>query len=371
MLRPLLLVAVLAGVAIAADSANAVVANPGDADRDVILLDNRQRLMGTLEDDPTSAEHVRVRSPTGVLRLRKSKVVGVELGVTSRIAQLRADDRAGMVALARWCRERGYHVQALELLDRARRLPGFTRADAGLYAQLVDELRSPEDAVPLYAWYRSQGGNDPRILERMRELEAAGARFDGAGTAPNAAVVATAATPAPEAPPATTQGLELRGWAAENPQYSNKAELETVEGGIKAGLPGVRKALKVELPAGGDKDKAAIRLPMNYSVDPATAVLCLTMVNQGDLPIGVAVAAKTGNWVFHESVQQQVPAGGKALLRFDLRDPTFKTQASGWVHNSAVVGIDDLKELQLMIFNRDRAATVLISGMRFSGDQEL
>ena len=339
---------------------------------DIVLLDNHQRLTGILEDDPKSAEHVLVRGPSGTLRLRKSKVAGVELGLTSRLARVRGDDLAGLLALARWCRERGHQHETLDLLDKARRLPGFDLESAGLYAQLVDELRSPEEAVPLYAWYKSQGGKDPAILERIRELVAAGASIDGSGTAPATAVVAAT----PQAPQevetaASGQGLELRGWAAENPQYSNKAEVTTVNGGVKTGLPGVRKVLKIELPAGGDKDKAAIKLGVNYSVDPATAILRFTCVNQSDMPLKVAIAVKTGEWVFHESVPQQIAAGAKTELRFDLRDATFKTQASGWVNNAKVGGLDDVKEVQLMIFNRDRAATVMISGMRFTGDQEL
>lgn len=372
MLHPLLFLLLLTGAICAADDDIGTATSNESADNDVILLDNRQRLIGTLEDDPTSTEHVRVRSPNGTLRLRKSKVVGVELGVTSRMLRLSPDDGAGMVALARWCRERGYHPQALQLLDRARRLAGFGREDAGLYAQLVDELRSPEDAVPLYAWYRSQGGTNPAIVARMRELEAAGARFDGAGTSPST-VVATAAAPAAteltQATPA--MGLELRGWAAENVQYSNKSTISLIDGGIKVKLPGVRKALKIDLPAGGDKDKAAIRLPVNYSVDSATAVLRMNVVNPGEFPISVAIAVKTGNWVFYESVAQQIPPGDKIELRFDLREATFKTEASGWVNNATVSGLEDLKELQLMIFNRDRPATILVTGMRFVGDKEL
>jgi hypothetical protein len=355
-------------------AAMACAAADGDSGRDdLVLLDNRQRLTGLLEDDPKSAEHVLIRGPAGTMRLRKSKIAGVELGLTSRLARVRGDDLAGLLALATWCRERGYHQEALDLLDKARRLPGFDRESAGLYARLVDELRGPEEAVPLYAWYRSQGGTDPAILERIRELVAAGADLDGAGTAPAAATHAVTAAPAaPEVErPASGQGLELRGWTAENPQYSNKAEVSTVNGGIKVGLPGVRKALKVELPPGGDKDKAAIKLGVNYSVAPDSAILRFTCVNQGELPLKFAIAVKTGEWVFHESVPQQVGAGAKAELRFDLREATFKTQASGWAHTAKVDGLDDVKEVQLMIFNRDRPATVLVSGMRFTGDQEL
>lgn len=339
------------------------------AEADVVILDNRQRITGSLEDDPASSAHVLIRDDQGTLRIRRARVVGVELGLASRLARVRDQDLAGLLDLARWCRAKGHRREALQCLDKARRLPGFPIEAAGQYALLVDELDGPETALPLYVWYRGNGGRDNAVLTRIRMLSEAGADLGGAGTAPALA----AERPAPAAP-ATAKpigdGLEVRGWGAENPQYANPAELKLVTGEAAAALEGARQALEVTSP-GGQRDKTAIKRTVSYSVAPNAAVLSFRCANLGQTPIRVAVAVKTGAWVFHESEGRLLAPGASEALRFDLRTATFKSEATGWSHSGRVQGLEEVKELQVLIYNKDRPARVLIADMAFVGDQEM
>lgn len=336
---------------------------------DVVILDNYHRIDGTLEDDPTSKEHVLVRTATGTLRLRHSRVRSVELGLPSRMARLKDDDLAGLVELARWCRSKGHNAEALQLLERARKLPGLALEDAGLYAQLVDEAQGPEAALPLYAWYRSAGGVDRRLLGRIKELEEAGADLSGPGTAPAQAAEARPAAPAAVATAKPSDGLEQKGWGTESAQYSNPSELKLVDAGEKEGFPGPRKVLEVAF-KGGDKDKAAVRRTVSYSVAPDAAVLAFTVANRGESTARIAIAVKTGSWVYFESDQRLVPAGQLKELRFDLRARTYKCAASEWAHASAIQNLDDVKELQVLIYNKSASGTVLLSEMAFAPSPE-
>lgn len=359
MLAPMRLVAVtmiltaLTGAMSAAEAAG-----------DLVILDNYHRLDGTLENDPASKEHVLVRNSQGTLRLRRSRIRSVELGLPSRMAQLKDDDLAGLVELARWCRDKGHNVEALQLLERARKLPGLALEDAGLYAQLIDEMQGPEAAVPLYAWYRTAGGADRRVLARIKELEDAGADLSGPGTAP-----AMAAAVKPEAPVATAvakagDGLELKGWGAESAQYSNQSALKLVDATEKDGFASARKVLEVAF-TGGDKDKAAVRRSVSYSVAPDAALLAFTVANRSEQTVRIALAVKTGSWVYFESDQRLVPKGEVKELRFDLRAKTYKCAASEWAHSSAIQNLDDVKEIQVLIYNKDKSGAVWISEMAF------
>lgn len=361
------LVLLLLPVVLAAGEVEATPVLP--APEDQILLANLQLVQGRLEE-VGSPELVGIRSVNGVLHIPRTLVKEVRPGLATRMAAIGDGDLAGLLTLARWCRANGYNLQALQLLDRAKSLDGFSIAEAGLYATLVDELQGPDAALPLYVWYRQQKGAEPRILERLQRLEAAGA--DTAtlpGTppwrmAPPPAQLA-AGQPAEEPQP-VLDGLEVRGWQAENPQWSNavEAKLGTVEGS-KGPFPGIKRALEVTF-TGGDKDKASIKRAVNLIVDPSSSVLSFRAWNPSGKALQVAVAVKTGNWVFHESLGKVLPpTEGFIELRFDLRAAHFKSQASNWQPTGRVEGLDDVKELQILIYNRDQGGKVFLQGISF------
>ena len=348
---------------------------PGDVD--LVILDNQQRIPGQLEDDPESAEFVLVRTLNGTLRLKKSRITAIELGVTSRLKQIKPDDLDGLIAFARWCRAKGHHQAALTALDKAFNL---ARVDSkrtwdlsalALYARLTDEITGPEAALPLYRWYRSTGGKDAEPMGRLDQLEAIVGRSDDAIGPPP--VLPRQPAPDPDKPIASTsgaEGMEIKGWQGENPQWSNPVQtgLSPLIGDDR--LDGVKNALEVKFGKGG-KDKATIKKPVNLDATE-DHVLVLRVRNKGDRNVRVAVALKTGQWVYFESPQQSVKeSDGWKELRFDLKGKDFKSEKSEWTNNASIDGLDDVKEVQVLLYNQDAEGSALISGMRFLSDKEL
>ena len=81
--------ALLLSVSLGAISSGLLFAGePGDVD--LVILDNEQRIPGRLEDDPESPEFALIRTINGTLRLKKTRITAVELGLTSRFKQLAA-----------------------------------------------------------------------------------------------------------------------------------------------------------------------------------------------------------------------------------------------------------------------------------------
>ena len=355
----------------------ATVAVAGDpADIDLVILDNQQRIAGKLEDDQESSDWVVVKTLTGTLRLRKERVAGIELGVTSRLKQLKDDDFDGLTAFARWARAKGFHQASLTALDKAFTLirvnpkRAFDLDALALYGRLTDEIKGPEAALPLYRWYRTAGGKDTETLARLDQLEAIVGRSDETGVPPVAAVVVP--PPEVEKPAAAsgTEGMETKGWQGENPQWSNPAlgELVPLIGDDR--LAGVKRALQITYGKGG-KDKAVVKKTVNLDASD-DHVLSFELRCKADASLRVAIAVKTGNWVYHESTIQVVkPDEGWKELRFDLKDKTFKSEKSEWANNAAIDALDDVKEIQVLIYNKDAEGKALITGMRFLSDKEL
>lgn len=365
----------LVGILLSAGTGNLVAGEPLDVD--IVILDNQQRIPGQLEDDPEGSDFALIRTISGTLRLKKTRITAIELGVTSRLKAIKPDDLDGLIEFARWCRAKGHQQAALTALDKAFNLARIDPkriwevSALALYARITDELTGPEAALPLYRWYRSAHGNDAETLARLDQLEAIVGRSDDAIGPPPVLPRQPAADP--EKPIASTsgaEGLEVKGWQGENPQWSNpiKTRLAPLIGDDR--LEGVKNALEVQFTK-GDKDKATIKKPVNIDASE-DHVLAIRVRNKGDRSVRIAIALKTGQWVYFESPQQSVKeSDGWKELRFDLKGKDFKSQKSEWNNNASIEGLDEVKEIQVLLYNQNAEGTALISGMRFLSDKEL
>jgi hypothetical protein len=323
------------------------------AAEDVVLLVNGQRLVGTLDGTADQKQGtVAIRTSNGLLRIRSELVARVEESYATRRAKVRDDDAAGLLALAKWCLTKGMKTEALELLTLAVAAADVPIEARGLNATLVDELSGPEKALPLYQAYRAARGSDPAILARLKELEDVdrAARGEANDPVPAAAV------------PAVADGMEAKGWDAESPQWSNAVEAKVVTLTTEAGRNQV-----VELDfTGGGKDKMAVKRPLRGISLGENGELAMYACNRSKDPLRLAVALKTGNYVFHESQTLTVPADEKwHEVRVNLRSKEWKSEASQWAYNAEVANLDDLKEMQILVYNGKSDGVLLLDGIDF------
>jgi hypothetical protein len=365
----------LVGVLLTSGVSRVVAGEPADVD--LVILDNQQRIPGALEDDPESADFALIRTISGTLRLKKLRITAVELGVTSRLKQIKADDLDGLIEFARWCRAKGHQQAALTALDKAFNL---ARVDPqrtwdvsalALYARLTDEISGPETALPFYRWYRSAQGKDTETIARLDQLEKLVGRSDEAiGPPPILPRQPVANLEKPIASTSGAEGLEIKGWQGENPQWSNPVQTRLVPLIGDDRLEGVKNALEVQLDK-GDRDKATIKKPVNIDASE-DHILAIRVRNKSEGNLRLAVALKTGQWVYYESIQQTIKnIDGWKELRFDLKGKDFKSQKSEWANNATIESLDEIKEIQVLIYNQNAEGTALISGMRFLSDKEL
>lgn len=285
---PLLLLIVIGSAPVLAVDADAL---------DLVVLDNRQRLRGTITD-ADRPDRITIKTAGGSMTIQRSRVVAIDLGVTSRVAYTAPDDAQGLYDLALWCQANDHDTQALEALTKAIALPGCPLPARGLHARLVDKLKGPEAALPLYRAWRTAGGDDPTHLARLAQLEAITGPLDPNRPPPAPPAVVTQPTPP------TPKGLDA-GWRAEAPDFANTTQVEpsTLPDEDGKDIAGVRV-----LAAAGAKGKAAIRRSVRLDLsDPATSTLSFRAQNPGTQDLALTLAVKTGSgWGYFEALPQQI-----------------------------------------------------------------
>lgn len=332
---------------------------------DLVVLKNGQRISGTIDPSiDVGPDQVAINTGNGILRLPKSSIATEDLGFDARKKRLKPDDLAGHLALAAWCRSQGMNQEALALLERAVKLQGATLAARALHARLVDEddKRGPQQALELYRRYAKDGGDDPATLQRLAQLEKVIADFEAKSTA-----VSTAA-PAPKPLPTIQGGLESKGWDNEAPQWSNPVKPQIVSITTEAGIA---PALKIDF-KGGAQEKATIKRTAHLTISDDSVLTFFAQI-PGDKPLSIAIGIKTGTkYLFHESPQQQIkPSPDFQKLRFDFKAANFKSAASGWMYNTRVGDLNDVKEIQVLIYNGNADGSLIISNMGFPAKPDL
>ncbi|HRU07415.1 MAG TPA: hypothetical protein P5137_16750, partial [Candidatus Brocadiia bacterium] len=107
------------------------------------------------------------------------------------------------------------------------------------------------------------------------------------------------------------------------------------------------KALKVVVSRSA-KEKAGIGRPIELDMS-SRAALRVSVYNDTRQDALLALAVKTnGEW--YESPKQTLKPGANKGLEFGLRQPTFKTQSSGWTHKVALPGLDGIGEVFFLIY---------------------
>lgn len=326
---------------------------------DLIILDNGQRISGVIISE-TQAEDglVTITTGSGLLRFNIARIKKIEMSYETRRARVKDSDRKGLTELARWCRDQGMNAEALDLLAKAVALPGGEGDTHIFYLRLVDEIKGPEAAFPLYKNYKSVGGNDPTTLERLSQLEKVKEEWDNAfGSKSSASVIDR-----------TKELLEIKTWMPGAPQYFNPSELQRVSEETPDGL---NSLLQVTC-KNGRLDKAAILLGMSTS-GAKQSNFVFTAANTGKNPLRVGIAIKTGSaYLYHESEPVMLEGGGKRhSLSFNLKSATWKTEASKWTPTSTIGDIDQIREIQILMYNGRSEYTVFIDEISFQGIKDL
>ncbi|NQT20363.1 MAG: hypothetical protein HQ592_11705 [Planctomycetes bacterium] len=114
-----------------------------------------------------------------------------------------------------------------------------------------------------------------------------------------------------------------------------------------------------------DKDKVAIRLSIDLDLTDNTKVT-MDVYNDSDAPAGVGMAFNTlPGYQFFESTALSASVKKWTSLEIDLTKKKFKCAATNWRHTANIANKDNVKDIFVLIYNRNPNGTMFVDNVRF------
>ena len=165
-------------------------------------------------------------------------------------------------------------------------------------------------------------------------------------------------------PPENRDSLEANSlWRVE--QWGNSATCEIVVQGDDNKILSIAWARK-------DKEKVAVGLNVDMDLKDKTK-LTFDVYNDATAAAGVSVAFNTlPGYQFFESVSFNSAPKKWVPIEINLAAKRFKCAATNWRYKAEIANRDNVKDLFILIYNRDAAGVVFIDNIRFqtAGEDE-
>ena len=157
--------------------------------------------------------------------------------------------------------------------------------------------------------------------------------------------------------PQIRDSLEANGlWRAE--QWGSTATCEVVAQGDDNKLLSITWTER-------DKDKVAIRLSIDLDLTDNTKVT-MDVYNDSDAAAAVGMAFNTlPGYQFFESAAFSSPVKKWASIEIDLTKKRFKCAATNWRYTTDIANKDNVKDIFVLIYNRDDKGTMFVDNLRF------
>jgi len=163
----------------------------------------------------------------------------------------------------------------------------------------------------------------------------------------------------PELPEKTVPGMERGTWALEEWGDPGAAEKVTI---------GERKLLKLIF-SGGDKDKTAFKHLTCFGVDRQGKIRLFVYLPTAR-PVQFALALQTSvTYQWHESNPRDLKQGWNKL-EFTILSKDWKTAESKWEFAVPVSAPDEIRAVDLIIYNSQGAGTVLVEALHYDPDAQ-
>jgi len=172
----------------------------------------------------------------------------------------------------------------------------------------------------------------------------------------------TTGPPKPDPAVGGRDGMEVNPlWQIE--QWGNAATSEVVTQGED------NKLLNVTW-TGKDKEKVALRLNVDMNFTDKTKVT-FDVFNNSNSPAGVCLAFNTlPGFQFFESMAFDSQVKKWKTIEVDLAAKNYKCAASNWKYVAEIANKDNVKDIFILIYNRDAQGSLFIDNFRFHAADE-
>jgi len=364
----------------------AMVAIGGIASGDLIRFQDDIELGG---DDvqvlSCNDEHVKVKVVYGTVTLNASRIKTIKINFRKRIESLAADGKdtaRNLFDLGVLCDQNHMTKEANEAYAMALRKQDIPADTLRRLAAIFEErhlwpeakaaydrmlLTNPADAFlqKKVDFCEQMAGDAPAIDIKLHQPEPDNTEpvkvvdDPEPQEPPEPGPDAPNVEPQPEAQPKLVDGYESNTrWTIE--QWGNAATCESVvqDGGGDNRILSIAWTQK-------DKDKVALRLNVDLDLTDKTK-LTFDACNMAEKPLSIGIAFNTlPGYQFFESIAINAPTGKWVPVEINLADERFKCAATNWRHKAAIANKDNVKDIFIMIYNRDPSGVLYLDNIRF------
>ena len=311
---------------------------------DLVILKSDLAIEGKVVRKTKDAVYVLVEY--GVLTIPRVKVKSIELNLSSRLAELAAEDYVGRYRIASSALEEGNLSEARAVLEELVGKPDVPREVNKKLAGIYETQGEPAKALECWRNYLLSKPGDEEAKARIAELE----KLLGTGGVPAQGAQGTQAGPAA---PGVQEGMEV-GAKWDVLPWGNAATLtvQTVEG---------NQVLSVEIPGTDTKDKTAIGRGVSLNLADKEK-LAFRVFSAEKARIEVAVAIITAE-DYYESRPVAVRPDWNVDLSIDLQSATFKCKKTDWRFEARAEKLDDTKQIIFLIYCGKRKALLYFDGI--------
>jgi len=330
-------------------------------------------------------DHVKVKVVYGTVTLNANRIAAIKIDFKKRIESLKADGKdtaRNLFDLGALCDRNHMAKEAAQAYTMALRKekvpPDLLRRLATIFEerQMWPEAKAAYDRALLTnpadeylqkkaAFCEEMAGDAPpldiKLGKEPHETESVKVAENPEPATPpeNPVQPEPNVEPKPQPQPKQLEGYEANTrWGVE--QWGNAATCEVVvqEGGGDNRILSVAWTQK-------DKDKVAIRLNTDLDLTDKTKVT-FDVCNMAQKPVSIGVAFNTlPGYQFFESIALNAPAGKWVPMEIDLTSQRFKCAATNWRHKAAIANKDNVKDIFILIYNRDAQGVVYLDNFRF------
>jgi len=330
-------------------------------------------------------DHVKVKVVYGTVTLNANRIAAIKIDFKKRVESLKADGKdtaRNLFDLGALCDRNHMAKEAAQAYTMALRKekvpPDLLRRLATIFEerQMWPEAKAAYDRALLTnpadeylqkkaAFCEEMAGDAPpldiKLGKEPHDTESVKVAENPEPATPpeNPVQPEPNVEPKPQPQPKQLEGYEANTrWGVE--QWGNAATCEVVvqEGGGDNRILSVAWTQK-------DKDKVAIRLNTDLDLTDKTKVT-FDVCNMAQKPVSIGVAFNTlPGYQFFESIALNAPVGKWVPMEIDLTSQRFKCAATNWRHKAAIANKDNVKDIFILIYNRDAQGVVYLDNFRF------
>ncbi len=286
---------------------------------------------------------------------------GIDYDFDSRLDELKDDDYQGHYRLGVWCEEQGgddarMYDRALARYLHVMGKPGIPDDLDLRLGRMFEKCREPDpwQALDHYQAYLKKHPDNAEAKAAVARLQAD----------------PRLAQPAPT-PKNTRDGLESHRWRPIAIDEHNQGSARNLNDAGNDGGALLELAFSGQNRKKETKDKAAFQLAEKLNLKDQTALL-MDIYVPDDKPVRLAVALVTGNnFEWYESKTVILPGGEWTMgVRFDLTLATWKAQKSGWNHTLKPDNLDQVRNLNLLVYNGRQEGKIYVDSVRLEKAEE-